>query len=81
MDVGFMFKDRLLNALKEKKSANSNDEKFDRVMNKIQRQKRLSSHEFQSVFDSLWKEGPAVQYLNPDGRVRDVQSLSNHQNL
>ena len=48
--------------------------------NKIQKQKRLSSNEFLSVYDSLWKEGPKVQYQNPDARVRHFQSITEYQN-
>jgi hypothetical protein len=71
-----MFKDNVINALKVKKSTDNNDnETIDKAANKIQKQKRLSSKEFLSVYNSLWKEGPAVKYQNPDERVRHFQLL------
>lgn len=76
-----MFKDNVINALKDKKSTDNNDnETIDKAAIKIQKQKRLSSKEFLSVYNSLWKEGPAVKYQNPDERVRHFQSLNGSQN-
>jgi len=76
-----MFKDKLLAALKDKKSPYSNDDKMmGKAASKIQKQKRLSSSEFLSVYDSLWKEGPAVQYQNPDARVRHFHTINGSQN-
>jgi hypothetical protein len=76
-----MFKDKLLAALKDKKSPYINDDKMmGKAASKIQKQKRLSSSEFLSVYDSLWKEGPAVQYQNPDARVRHFYPINSSQN-
>jgi hypothetical protein len=76
-----MFKDTLVGFLKDKKSIDPNDDRIIvKAANKIQEQKRLSSNEFLSVYDSLWKEGPKVQYQNPDDRVRQFQSITRNQN-
>jgi hypothetical protein len=76
-----MFKDTLVGFLKDKKSIDPNDDRIiAKAANKIQEQKRLSSNEFLSVYDSLWKEGPKVQYQNPDDRVRQFQSTTIYQN-
>ena len=72
-----MFKDNVINALKDKKSTDNNDdETVVKAADKIQKQKRLSSNEFLKVYDSLWKEGPTVKYQNPDARVRHFQSIN-----
>ena len=76
-----MFKDNVINALKDKKSTDNNDdETIVKAADKIQKQKRLSSNEFLKVYDSLWKEGPAVKYQNPDARVRHFQLINDSQN-
>jgi len=76
-----MFKDTVIGFLKDKKSIDPNNDKIMvKAANKIQKQKRLSSNEFLSVYDSLWKEGPKVQYQNPDERIRHFQSIIKYQN-
>jgi hypothetical protein len=73
-----MFKKGLLNGLKNKESINSNDDKKKSLaVNKVKKQKRLSSQEFQSTYDSLWKEGPSVNYQNPDARLRYLRAKGN----
>ncbi len=73
-----MFKKRLLNALKNKEALDSNDnKKIALAVSKIEKQKRLSSQEFQSIYNSLWKEGPSVQYQNPDARLRYLHPNGN----
>jgi hypothetical protein len=70
-----MFKDKLIGALKDKKSIDNNDDKeMVKAINKIQEQRRLSSQEFLSIYNSLWKAGPTVKYQNPDAQVRQLQS-------
>ena len=61
-----MFKDRFLEALKGKQTQERPDEEMSIIMAKIHEEKRLSSEEFSKVYDSLWKEGPAVKYRSPD---------------
>jgi hypothetical protein len=76
-----MFKDKLIGTLEGKKMTDSNDkEKLVTAINKIQKQKRLSSQEFLSIYDSVWKKGPTVQYQNPDERVRHSHSTKEDQN-
>jgi hypothetical protein len=77
-EVVFMFRDAVIDFLKDKKSID--DKIIAKAANKIQKQKRLSSNEFLSVYDSLWKEGPKVQYQNPDARVKHFQSINRYQN-
>jgi hypothetical protein len=61
-----MFRDKVLETLNRSKTNNKEDEKTINAIDKIQRQKRLSSEEFQKVYDTLWKEGPKVKYQRPD---------------
>ena len=68
-----MLKDRLIDALKNKKTPPGSDEKMSQVISKIQKEKKLSSKEFLEVYDSIRREGPTTKYLNPDGRYRDIQ--------
>jgi hypothetical protein len=75
-----MFKDRFLDALKSKKNDEKLDNEMAKAMTKIQKQKRLSSQEFLKVYDSLWREGPATSYQNPDARLREMQSLNQNPN-
>jgi hypothetical protein len=74
-----MFKERLLEALKSTRRDTSNGE-ISNAMVKIQKQKRLSSQEFQKVYDALWREGPAIKYQSGDASVKEVQSISRMQN-
>jgi hypothetical protein len=74
-----MASNKFIFALKKKKSK-YNNKKEPGVIDKIQHKKRLSSQEFLNVYSSLWKEGPAVQYQNPDSRVRDYQKINDEQN-
>jgi membrane-associated HD superfamily phosphohydrolase len=61
-----MFKDKLVETLNRSKTKEKEDKKATKAINKIQRQKRLSSDEFQKVYDTVWKEGPKVKYQSPD---------------
>ena len=71
-----MFKDKLIAALKVSRSTDNNsDKEMFRTINKIQKQKRLSSTEFLRVFNLLWKKGPSVLYQNPEARDLHLQSI------
>ena len=50
------------------------------VINKIRTKTRLSSQEFLSVYNSLWKEGPVVHYQNPDSQLRHYKAVNEEQN-
>jgi hypothetical protein len=63
---GKMFKNRLLETLKRSKNGDATDDETLRAMAKIQEHKRLSSQEFQKVYDTIWQEGPKTGYKNPD---------------
>jgi hypothetical protein len=36
------------------------------AMNKIRKEEHLESNDFMKIYEILWKEGPKVQYKNPD---------------
>ena len=61
-----MFKNRLLETLKHPKNGNDSDDETVRAIAKIQEHKRLSSQEFQKIYDSIWQEGPKTEYKNPE---------------
>jgi hypothetical protein len=61
-----MFKDKLIATLKVGEcNDNNGDKEIFRTIDKIQRQKRLSSNEFLKVYNLLWKKGPTVLFQNP----------------
>ena len=71
-----MFKDKLIAALKVRESTDNNgDKEMFRTINKIQKQKRLSSNEFLKVYNLLWKKGPTVLYQNPEARDLNFKSI------
>lgn len=73
-----MFEDKIISALKDRKNTEKlEDKEIFQAMAKIKKQKRLSSQEFLKVYNTLWQEGPTIQYQNPDVRVREHQSLNN----
>ena len=37
-----------------------------KTLRKIEKQKRLSTDEFQRLYSAIWKTGPATRYRNPD---------------
>jgi|WetSurMetagenome_2_1015567.scaffolds.fasta_scaffold404639_1 hypothetical protein len=56
-----MFKNRLLEALRNKNSSKS-DQVISSAAKKIDGQKRLSSQEFLKVHDAIWQDGPKIKY-------------------
>jgi len=58
-----MVKNRLITSLK-KRNIEKYDVEVSKAIGKMENQKRLSSKEFQKSYDTLWKEGPAVNYRN-----------------
>ena len=70
-----MFKDRVLDSLKQTVTDGALDGEISRAIEKIENKERLSSQEFLKVYDTLWKEGAPIKYQNPDGRTRQVQSV------
>ena len=75
-----MLKNRLLNVLKNKNSEKP-DREISHAATKIENQKRLSTQEFQKVYETIWQEGPAIKYQNPGAIERERQSISNIPNL
>jgi hypothetical protein len=76
-----MLEDKFIRALKSKSIGSDNEKERDETISKIQEQKRLSSKDFLAVYDSLWKQGPVVQYQNPDTYVRYMRSTTGNQNI
>jgi hypothetical protein len=64
-------KQRLVDALKNSIESNGH---ISQAMSKIEKEEKLSSKEFFEIYDSLWREGPTIRYVNPDNRLRDVQA-------
>jgi hypothetical protein len=56
-----MFKNRFLEALRNKNSDKS-DGVISSAVKKIDEQKRLSSQEFLKVLETIWQEGPKTKY-------------------
>jgi hypothetical protein len=66
-----MFRNRLADALKSR-SKDRPDGDLSKAAIKIENQKRLSTKEFQKVYESIWKEGPKVKYQNPGAKEREA---------
>ena len=64
--------DTLINKNKEKP-----DGEIAQATAKIENQKRLSTKEFQKVYETIWQEGPTIKYQNPGARERELQTVSN----
>jgi hypothetical protein len=75
-----MLKNRVLDALKNKYREKPDGE-ISQAASKIERQKRLSTQEFQKVYESIWQEGPAIKYQNPGAIEREQQLGSNILNI
>jgi hypothetical protein len=75
--VDGMFKDKLLDILKRSRNSEREEKETTQAMDKIERQKRLSSEEFLKIYDALWKEGPSVKYQNPDAWNSHLRETSN----
>jgi len=67
-----MFKERLIEALKQSQNKETTNQTLQTTMTKIQNQKRLSSEEFLKGFDAIWKDGPKTAYQNPNAWRRSA---------
>jgi len=74
-----MSKNRLLEALKTKFNDKS-DIEISQAAVKIENRERLSSQEFQKVYEKIWQAGPTIKYQNPDINIKELQSINNSQN-
>ena len=61
-----MFEERLLETLKVSQNGSKPDEEMNQIITKIQNHEKLTSEEFQKVWDTIWKEGPKTAYVNPE---------------
>ena len=61
-----MLKDKVVKTLNRSETKKKENKKTTKAIDKIQRQKRLSSDEFRKVYDTLWTEGPKIKYQSPD---------------
>ena len=75
-----MFKNRLLEALKNKNSAKS-DEVISAAVKKIDGQKRLSSQEFLKVHEAIWQDGPKIKYLSIGSMEKLPRSINQNPTL
>ena len=57
-----MFEERLLESLKTSQNGSNPDDETMQIITKIQNNERLSSQEFQKVYETIWKEGPKTAY-------------------
>jgi hypothetical protein len=69
-----MFKNRLLETLKRSKNGSEPDDETLQAIAKIQEHKRLTSQEFQKVYDTIWQEGPKTAYKNPENWRKDTDA-------
>jgi hypothetical protein len=75
-----MFKNRLLEALKNKNSSKS-DEVISAAAKKIDSQKRLSSQEFLKVHEAIWQEGPRIKYQSIGSMEKLPKSINQNPTL
>lgn len=75
-----MLKDRLADTLKNKNKEKP-EEEISQAASKIEKQKRLSTQEFQKVYETIWQGGPAVKYHNPGAKEREQQLIKQNPNL
>jgi hypothetical protein len=61
-----MFEERLLESLKISQNGNKLDDETIQIINKIQNHEKLTSQEFQKVWETIWKEGPKTVYNNQE---------------
>jgi hypothetical protein len=61
-----ILREELFEVLKQARKDKSLGEELLTVMDKIRKQEKLKSHEFLRIYELLYKEGPKVQYRNPD---------------
>jgi len=71
-----VLKDKVVKTLNRPKIKKKEDKKTIKAIDKIQRQKRLSSDEFRKVYETLWTEGPRVKYQSPDAWRRLGESAN-----
>ena len=61
-----MFEERLLESLKASQNSSKPNDETTQIITKIQNHEKLSSQEFQKVWETIWKEGPKTAYQNPE---------------
>jgi hypothetical protein len=71
-----MFKERLLDTLRNRLNSQNSDKEILHSVDKIERQEKLSSQEFLKLYDELWKEGPKVKYAFHDSREERSRIIS-----
>jgi hypothetical protein len=58
-----------------------NDPEVSVVIGKIESKKRLSSKEFSKGYETIWKEGPAVNYHNIGSKEMLSRSINQNPTL
>lgn len=75
-----MSKNRLIASLKDK-NIEKNDTEVSVVIGKIENKKRLSSKEFLKGYETIWKEGPTVNYQNIGAKEMLPRSINKNATL
>jgi hypothetical protein len=73
-------KNRLIDSLKDK-NIEKNDTEVSVVIGKIENKKRLSSKEFLKGYETIWKEGPTVNYQNIGAKEMLPRSINKNATL
>ena len=61
------FEERLLESLKASQKDSKSDDEITQIIAKIEKHEKLTSQEFQKVWETIWKEGPQTTYKDPEG--------------
>lgn len=67
-----MSENRFIDALKKRKSGDKSSEDMSTVISKMQNGKKLSTIEFQKVYELLHADGPRIKYQNTDAAIREI---------
>jgi len=74
-----MSENRFINALKNQKSCEESTEDMSRIISKMKNRRKLSTHEFQRVYDLLHADGPRIKYQNTSATIGRIHQTSNSQ--
>jgi hypothetical protein len=73
-----MFEMRFIELLKQKNCEKSSED-ISEIISKIENQRKLSSIEFQRVFELLYVSGPTIKYQNTGTSIREIHQANNVQ--
>jgi hypothetical protein len=61
-----MFEEKILERLKVSQKGSKPDDERSQIMIKLQKHERLTSQEFEKVYETIWKDGPKMVYQKPE---------------